>query len=85
MSMGKETRKFKVGDQLPDSWLGSGWTVVSTKRASEGAIEIRNDTPEHAERVQKALEDYAAAVREDQMRPREEPPRRNWYFDSPLD
>lgn len=65
MSMGKETREYKVGDRLPDSWLGPGWIVVGTKRAREGAIEIRNDTPGFAERVQKALEMYRDAVRRD--------------------
>ena len=95
--MGKEAREFKVGDRLPDSWLGPGWSVVSTKRTNEGAIEIRNDTPEFAERVRKALEMYREAVRRDMFGPWtieeiEEMERRrklerdldNMVFDSPI-
>ena len=70
MAVAKEQlADIKVGDRLPDSWLGTGWTVVGTKRAREGAIEIRNDTPEFAERAQKALEMYREAVRRDMFDP----------------
>ena len=98
MAVAKEQlADIKVGDRLPDSWLGTGWTVVGTKRAREGAIEIRNDTPEFAERVRKALEMYREAVRRDMFGPWtieeiEEMERRrklerdldNMVFDSPI-
>jgi len=72
----------KVGDRLP---IFGGARVTNVRYAKQGAIGFEIDNPETLKRIHDALKDYAEAVREDQMRPREEPPRRNWYFDSPLD
>jgi len=59
--------------------------IVCRTYERQGAIGFEIDDPETLARIEKALADYAVAVREDHMRPREEPPRRNCYFDSPLD
>ena len=72
----------KVGDRLP---IFGGARVTNVRYAKQGAIGFEIDNPETLKRIHDTLKDYAEAVREDQMRPREEPPRRNWYFDSPLD
>ncbi|KKR86298.1 MAG: hypothetical protein UU34_C0017G0014 [Candidatus Curtissbacteria bacterium GW2011_GWA1_41_11] len=70
----------KVGDRLPN-----GAKVINVQYVKQGAIGFEIDNPEIIARIEKALADYAAAVRKDQLRPREESPRRNLYFDSPLD
>ena len=72
----------KVGDRLP---IFGGARVTNVRYAKQGAIGFEIDNPDTLKRIHDALKDYAEAVREDQMRPREEPPRRNWYFDQPLD
>ena len=72
----------KVGDRLP---IFGGARVTNVRYAKQGAIGFEIDNPETLKRIDDALKAYAEAVREDQMRPREEPPRRNRYFDSPLD
>ena len=83
MVMAKEQLAgVKVGDRLP---IFGGARVTNVRYAKQGAIGFEIDNPETLKRIHDALKDYAEAVREDQMRPREEPPRRNWYFDSPLD
>ena len=73
---------IKVGDRLP---IFGGARVTDVRYAKQGAIGFEIDNPETLKRIDDALKAYAEAVREDQMRPREEPPRRNRYFDSPLD
>ena len=63
-----------------------GYLVVDVRHAKKGAIGIYGDLPEHEEAARKALADYAAAVREDHRRPREdEPIRPAWIWYEPLD
>ena len=80
--MERKRSNIKVGDRLP---IFGGARVTDVRYAKTGAIGFEIDNPETLKRIDDALKAYAEAVREDQMRPREEPPRRNLYFDSPLD
>ena len=70
---------LKVGDRLTDGSL-----VVDTRHLKQGAIGIIRDLPEHQEATRKALKAFAAAVRDNQVRPRFDRPRPE-FFDEPLD
>lgn len=70
---------LKVGDRLPD-----GSRVVNTRYIKQGAIGVVQDLPEHVEAVRKALENFAASVREDRLRPQAELQRPRWVWYEPL-
>lgn len=65
----EECQSLKVGDRVRLTPHLPAYLVVDTRYAKQGAIGIFGDLPEHEQAAKKATEAFAAAVRDDKVRP----------------
>lgn len=74
MPMNKESfANLKVGDRLPN-----GSRVVDISYIKEGAVGVVYDLPQHIQAAKRALQNFAAAVRQDQVEPKPQFPPGFW-------
>lgn len=66
----RDFQNLNVGDRVSMTPHLPGYLVVDVRHAKQSAIGIYGDLPEHEQAAKKAMETFAAAVRDDHTRPK---------------